>query len=357
MSWRAPHLLWLLCLVPVLIGALYWALQRRQQALWRFAEAQLWTALAPDLDKRLQWWRAGLLVLAATLLLIGLAGPQWGFAWETLQQSGVDIVVAIDTSRSMLAQDIKPNRLERAKLAIQDLLKQLRGDRVSLVPFAGSAFVQCPLTLDYGAFAESLHAVEVGIIPRGGTSLSAAITSGISAFDGRHGKNAVLLIITDGEDHEGQVQQAAQAAADKGIRIYTIGIGTTEGDLIPLAEAGQSTFLKNRHDEVVKSRLEATTLQDIAIATGGAYIYTAGQDLGLDEVYTRYISTLEGREFTSTIERRVYERFQWPVLIAFILLAVEPFIGNRMSNRVGKRLTRRQSARGETDENRIPDSV
>lgn len=353
MSWRAPHLLWLLSLVPIFVGALYWALQRRHQALLRFAELQLWTALAPDLDTQRQWWRAGLLVVAVVLLLISLAGPQWGFAWETLQQSGVDIVVAIDTSRSMLAQDIKPNRLERAKLALQDLLKQLRGDRVGLVSFAGSAFVQCPLTLDYGAFAESVQAVQVGIIPRGGTSLAAAITSGISAFDGRYGKNAVLLIITDGEDHEGRVQQAAQAAADKGIRIYTIGIGTPEGDLIPVAKAGQSAFLKNRQGEVVKSRLEATTLQDIAIATGGAYIYTGGQGLGLDEVYTRYISTLEGREFTSTIERRVYERFQWPVLIAFILLVVEPLIGNR----AGNWLTRRQPARGETDEKTSPDAV
>ena len=357
MSWRAPHLLWLLGLVPIFVGALSWALKRRRQALLRFAESQLWPALAPDFDPQRQWWRAGLVVGAVGLLLIALAGPQWGFAWETLQQSGVDIVVGLDTSRSMLAQDIKPNRLERAKLALQDLLKQLRGDRVGLVSFAGSAFVQCPLTLDYGAFAESVQAVQVGIIPRGGTSLAAAITSGISAFDGRHGKTAVLLIITDGEDHEGRVRQAAQEAADKGIRIYTIGIGTAEGELIPLAEAGQSTFLKNQHGEVVKSRLEATTLQDIAIATGGAYIYTGGQDLGLDEVYTRYIGTLEGREFSSTIERRAYERFQWPVLIAFILLVVEPLIGNRTGNRIGGRLTPGQPIHGETDEKTSPEAA
>ena len=167
----------------------------------------------------------------------------------------------------MLAQDIKPNRLERAKLAIEDLLQQLRGDRLGLVPFAGSAFIQCPLTLDYGAFAENLRAVEVGIIPKGGTSLAAAIRTGIEAFEGRSGEDAILVIITDGEDHEGQVEAAAQQARDRGIRIYPVGIGTPEGELIVVSEDGQSTFVKDRQGRIVKSRLEARSLQDIAITT------------------------------------------------------------------------------------------
>jgi Ca-activated chloride channel family protein len=335
MTWSAPHLLWLLILVPVLAAGLGWALHRRRQALLLFAEARLLTTLTPDLDVRRQQSRLGLLVIASALLLLALAGPQWGVSWQTLQQRGVDIVIALDTSRSMLAEDIKPNRLERAKLAIQDMLPQLQGDRVSLVPFAGSAFVQCPLTLDYGVFAENLRAVQVGIIPKGGTSLAAAITNGIEAFEGRHGKNAILLIITDGEDHEGQVQSAAKHAADKGIRIYTIGIGTADGELIPLTESGQNgqasqtSFLKNRHGQIVKSRLDTSTLQDIALATGGAYIYAAGQSLGLDEFYLRYISQLEGREFASTRERRFHERFQWPLGVALLLLAIEAVMSSR----------------------------
>ena len=343
MNWSAPHLLWLFVLIPVLVSGLAWALRRRRQALLEFAEARLLTTLTPDLDARRQLLQMGLSVIAVTLLLLALAGPQWGFSWQTLQQRGVDIVIALDTSRSMLAEDIKPNRLERAKLAIQDMLQQLQGDRVGLVPFAGSAFVQCPLTLDYGAFAENLRAVQVGIIPKGGTSLAAAITRGVEAFEGRHGKNAVLLILTDGEDHEGRVQSVVKQAVDKGVRIYTIGIGTADGELIPLAErgqnggAGQTSFLKNRQGQIVKSRLDATALQDIALATGGAYIYATGQNLGLDEFYLRYISTLEGREFASTVERRFHERFQWPLGLALVLLAIEAVMSNRRQMQDDKR--------------------
>lgn len=335
MRWSTPHLLWLLVLVPVLIGGLGWALRRRRQALLEFAEARLLPTLTPDLNVRRQPVLMGLIVIATTLLLLALAGPQWGFSWQTLRQRGVDIVIALDTSRSMLAEDIKPNRFERAKLAIQDMLQQLQGDRVGLVPFAGSAFVQCPLTLDYGAFAENLRAVKVGIIPKGGTSLAAAITHGIDAFEGRHGKNAVLLIITDGEDHEGRVLPVVEQAADKGVRIYTIGIGTADGELIPVTEHGQNgraaqtSFLKNRHGEIVKSRLDTTALQDIALATGGAYIYATGQNLGLDEFYLRYISTLEGREFASTVERRFHERFQWPLGLGLVFLVIESVMSKR----------------------------
>ncbi len=327
MNWRAPHFLWLLTLVPLLGAGLWWALLQRRRALLRFAQAHLLETIVPDLspslDNRRQLWRAGLILGVVFLLLVTLAGPQWGFYWETLERRGVDIVIAFDTSRSMLAEDIKPNRLARAKLAVQDLLQQLRGDRVGLVPFAGSGFVQCPLTLDYGAFAENLHALEVGIIPQGGTSLAAAIQTGIEAFEGRYGEDAVLLIITDGEDHEGRVELAAQQARDKGIRIYTIGIGTLEGELIAVSEDGQSSFLKDRHGRIVKSRLNAKGLQDIAITTGGAYIYAASQNLGLDEVYRRYVDRLEGRAFASTVERRFQQRFQWPLFGALVLLGLE----------------------------------
>lgn len=340
MSWHAPHLLWLLMFVPLLGAGLWWALRQRRRALLRFAQARLLETLVPDLspslDNHRQLRRDGLMLGVVSLLLIALAGPQWGFQWETLERRGVDIVIALDTSRSMLAEDIKPNRLERAKLAVQDLVQQLRGDRVGLVPFAGSAFVQCPLTLDYGAFAENLHALEVGIIPKGGTSLAAAIQAGIEAFEGRYGKDAVLLILTDGEDHEGRVEAAAQQARDKGIRIYTVGIGTPEGELIVVSENGQSTFLKDRHGRIVKSRLNTRGLQDIAITTGGAYVSAASQNLGLDEVYRRYIGRLEGRVLTSSVERHFHQRFQWPLFGALVLLGLEavlPVVKPRVSRR------------------------
>src|SRR5215813_9155555 len=183
MTWRVPNWLWLLTMVPVAVAFLVWALRQRRAALQRFAEARLLPRLTPDFDERRQRWRAAMLVSALALLILALAGPKWGFHWEEVHREGVDIVVALDTSRSMLADDVKPNRIARAKLAIEDLVKQLQGDRIGLVPFAGSAFVQCPLTLDYAAFNESLRATNVGIIPKGGTALAEAINTSIGAFE------------------------------------------------------------------------------------------------------------------------------------------------------------------------------
>ncbi len=329
MEWRAPNFLWLLIMVPAAAGFLVWALRRRRAALQRFADARLLAALAPDLDERRQRWRAGVLVIALALLVATLAGPKWGFHWEQVQREGVDIVVALDTSRSMLAEDVKPNRLQRAKLAVEDLLKQLHGDRIGLVAFAGTAFVQCPLTLDYEAFAESLHAVNVGIIPKGGTAIAEAITTGIEALEGHQAKHETLIIITDGEDHEGRLDDAAKQAADQGIKIYTVGIGTPDGDLIPLTVDGQQTFLKDRHGQVIKSRLDDEALKKIATTTDGVYVHGAGPNLGLDTVYNDYISKMEKRELQSTLERRFEERFQVPLIAAVILLLLEPLIGER----------------------------
>jgi len=338
-EWRAPQLLWLLVLVPAAVAFFIWALRRRRNALRRFAEARLLTALTPDLDERRQRWRAALLVAALALLLLALAGPKWGFHWEEVHREGVDIVVALDTSRSMLAEDVKPNRLARAKLAIEDLVKRLHGDRIGLVAFAGSAFAQCPLTLDYEAFTESLHAVNVGIIPKGGTALTEAIRAGLEALEGRQGRHEALILITDGEDHEGHVEDAAKEAADRGVKIYTVGIGTAEGDLIPLTVDGQQNFLKDRRGQVVKSRLDEETLQKIATTTGGAFVHATTGDFGLDTVYDDFISKMEKRELTSTMERRYEERFQLPLLLALVLFALEPLIGDR--RRLAHATTRR----------------
>ncbi len=328
-DWRFPLLLLGLVLVPVFAAFLVWALRRRRTDLQRFAEARLLPSLTPDLDTRRQGWRAALLVIVIVLAVVAAAGPRWGFHWEEVHREGVDLVIALDTSRSMLAEDVKPNRLERAKLAVQDLVRQLQGDRVGLVAFAGRAFVQCPLTLDYEVFNETLRAVNTNIIPKGGTALAEAITTGVAALEGHQGKHTAILLITDGEDHEGKVEEAASAAAEKGIKIYTIGIGTTDGELIPLTVKGQQTFLKDRRGQVVKSRLDTDTLEKVATATGGAFVHASGPTLGLDEVYSEYVSKMEKRELKSTMEKRFEERFQIPLAIAFVLLLVEPLIGTR----------------------------
>jgi Ca-activated chloride channel family protein len=322
-DWRQSAVLWCLALVPLAALFFVWALRRRQEALERFAEARLLPTLAPDRDLRRQRWRAALLVIVA------LAGPRWGFQWEEVHREGVDLIVAVDTSRSMLAEDVKPNRLERAKLAVQDLVKQLKGDRIGLVPFAGSAFVQCPLTLDYDAFTESLRAVTVGIIPKGGTALAEAITTSIGALEGHQGKHEAIILITDGEDHEGSIDEAVKQATDHGIKIYTVGIGTPDGDLIPVTVNGQQNFLKDRRGQVVKSRLDDETLKKIATTTDGAYVHAEGPTLGLDTVYTDYIGKMEKRELKSAMERRFEDRFQIPLAVAVVLLAIEPLVGER----------------------------
>lgn len=336
-TWRAETLLWSLALLPLAVAFFIWAQRERRTALLRFAEARLLPVLTPHLELHRYALRFGLLTAALTSMLIALAGPQWGFHWEEVHREGVDIIVALDASRSMLAEDVKPNRLERAKLGIQDLVRQLKGDRIGLVAFAGSAFTQCPLTLDYDAFNESLRAVSTGIIPKGGTAIGEAIRTSLAAFEGHQGKHTALILFTDGEDHGGKVEAAVQEAADRGIHIYTIGIGSPEGDLIPITVNGQQTFVKDRKGQVVKSRLDETRLRQISTATQGAYVRAAGPNLGLDQIYDDYISKLDRRELKSTMEKKFEQRFQIPLLIAFALLCIEPFIGSRRTKPVGLR--------------------
>lgn len=325
--WHAVSLV-ALALVPALVVFFLWARRRRERDLEAFVAAALLPAVAPDVDPRRRTLRAALITAAVLALGVALGGPMWGFRWQEVRRQGIDLVVAIDTSRSMLTTDVKPNRLARAKLAVEDLLAQLHGDRVALVAFAGSAFLQCPLTLDYGAFAQSLDAVEVGLIPKGGTALAEAIDTSLAAFEGREASHQALVLITDGEDHEGKVKEAAKRAADRGVKIYTVGIGTAEGELIP----GASGWVKDRAGQVVKSRLDEETLKQVAVDTGGAYLHAAGPSFGLAELYRDYIGTMEKRELASTLEKRFEHRFQLPLAVALVLLVLEPLVGERRAS-------------------------
>ena len=326
MIWRDAIALAAFALVPAAVAFFWWAFRERDRALATFVDAALLPTVVPDLDRRRRRVRAGLLVAALALFGVALGGPMWGFHWEEMKREGIDLVVAIDTSKSMLATDVAPNRLERAKLAVQDLLAEMAGDRVGLVAFAGTAFVQCPLTLDRNAFRESLQAVEVGLIPRGGTNLTEALESGLAAFEGHQGRHQALVLITDGEDHEGKLDDVIKAAAERGVKIFTVGIGTAEGELIP-AEGGG--FLKDRKGQVVKSRLGEDTLKKIALDTGGVYLHAAGADLGLGALYREHIATMEKRDLASTLERRYEHRYQIPLALGLVLLVVEQLLGER----------------------------
>jgi Ca-activated chloride channel family protein len=328
--WRDGLALASLLLVPAALAFFWWAFRERDRALATFVEAALLPTVVPNLDRRRRRVRAALLVAAIGLFGVALGGPMWGFHWEEMKREGIDLVVAIDTSKSMLATDVAPNRLQRAKLAVQDLLAEMAGDRVGLVAFAGTAFVQCPLTLDRNAFRESLQAVEVGLIPRGGTNLTAALESGLAAVEGHQGRHQALVLINDGEDHEGNLDDVLKQASERGVRIFTVGIGTAEGELIP-AEGGG--FLKDRKGQVVKSRLGEKTLQKIALDTGGVYLHAAGVDLGLGQLYRDHIATMEKRDLESTLERRYEHRYQIPLGLGLLLLVVEQLLGERRVER------------------------
>ncbi len=327
MMWSNPRMLWILVAVVLAAVFLMRAAARRRHVASRFAQKHLLARLYRDHEPGRRVLLATVRVAAMSLVVIAVAGPRWGFRWEEVHRQGIDLLIAIDTSRSMLASDVKPNRLARAKLAILDLVKRLDGDRVGLVPFAGAAFLECPLTLDYAAFERALHSLDVGIIPRGGTSLARAIDVSLEAFDARQSKHQALLIITDGESHEGDVEEAAARANERGIKIYTVGIGTAEGELIPVQTNGTPSFMKDRSGNVVKTRLDEDTLKTIALATGGAYVRGLGPDLGLDQVFDEHIAQMEERQLSSSLEKRYEERFQIPLAAAAALLILELLIG------------------------------
>ncbi len=332
MKFALPQLLWLLLLVPLLAVFLVWAWREKERLISQFVQSRLLAQLTVGVSKTRQKVRLVLLVTAVASAVIALARPQWGFSWEEVSQKGLDIVVAVDTSRSMLAADIPPNRLERAKLAAMELMKLAKNDRLGLVAFAGSAFLQCPLTLDEEAFRQGVSALDVNIIPQGGTAIAETILAALTAFkDGDNHK--ILVLFTDGEDHEAGVIEAAKAASDKGLRIFTIGVGSAAGELIRVRdEKGKLDFLKDESGNVVKSRLNETLLQQIAGASGGFYLPLRGANT-MDVLYERGLAPLPKSEFNSKLMQRHHERFYWPLGIAVVLLVVELFLPERQKVR------------------------
>jgi len=308
----------------------FWAEKLRKKALEKFAQKELLKELLSRLDSRKRILKICLTVLAAAFMLFALMRPQWGFHWEEVKRKGVDILVALDTSKSMLAQDVKPSRLLRSKLAVRDLVRDLKGDRIGLIAFAGSAFIQCPLTLDYGGFLLALDNTNTDTIPRGGTSITSAIQEALKGYAGGQKKYKVLIIITDGEDNTGDPVAAAEEAKKEGVKIFCIGIGTKEGDLIPVTdENGQTSFLKDSQGNVVKSRLDETSLQKISLDTGGAYVRATNVEFGLDLIYREKISKMEKRQLDTKMNKHYEERFQIFLWLALGLLLLEHFISDR----------------------------
>ena len=330
MKYGNLNYLYLLPIIPLLFLGYVFAFRKKIKDLNKFANIELLQKAGLSLSQNKQWLKAALILIGILFIIGALTEPKWGYHWEDVEKRGIDIVIAVDTSRSMLADDVKPNRLEMAKREVEDLLNVLEGDRIGLVVFAGSAFTYCPLTSDYDAFRLFLNDLSTNIIPLGGTALAEAIRRGISTFDQNSKNNKAIILITDGENHEGDPLKAAVQAKSQGIVIYTVGIGKKDGSYIRIkAESGQEALLKDREGQVVKSRLDEVTLNKLASETGGLYTPAYGTKWGLEKIYKDSIAKIEESTYKTQRVKRYVNRYQIPLFIALILIASESFLTER----------------------------
>ncbi|MEI6818638.1 MAG: VWA domain-containing protein, partial [Verrucomicrobiota bacterium] len=305
--------------------------RRRESDLSKLIHPRFRQRLTEGFSSRLRNLKRGLWLLAVMLLFGAIARPQMGYEWHEVKRKGIDILFAVDTSRSMLAEDLTPSRLERARLGIIDFVARLEGDRVGLIPFAGSAFALCPLTLDYDAFRESLNALDTDLIPRQGTDLASAIKEAERLFDENGNNHRVLVLLTDGEDLQGSVIDAAKAAAKKGMAIYTVGVGSPVGAKIPVQDRyGRTDFVRDENGKVVRTTLDETTLKKIAEETNGLYVALGRGAEGLNTIYQEKLRLVPKSELSQRMERIPLERFEWPLGFAVALLLLEFFIKDRL---------------------------
>ena len=332
----AIEMLFAYLLVPALVALAWWARARKQRDMERLADRDLLDRLTASVSRRGQRAKTILVVAAVGLLVTALARPQFGSRVETVRREGRDVLIALDLSASMVAEDMAPNRLEKAKFAIADLIDQLDGDRVGLVAFAGEAFVQSPLTLDYGAARLFLNAMEPDMMSVQGTNLGQAIAVSLDAFAATERRHRVLVVITDGEDHEGEVDDAITRATDEGVVIYTVGIGSTDGVPIPdFDAAGQAQGFKRDGDgAVVTTRLDEATLMTLAERTGGTY-YRASPGGAELAVLAEELAGGEGREFESEQVTLFDEQYQLFLGLALVLLISDVLVSDRRRVHVG----------------------
>ncbi len=341
MTFGAPIWFWALLAIPLLAVLFARAEHGGVARLREFVSPRLLPQLAGTLNRSRRVLRFALLMLGLALATVSLARPQWGYIYEDVKRKGLDLLFAVDTSRSMLSNDVQPNRLERVKLAAQDLLNQLQGDRVGLVAFAGRAFLQAPLTIDYEAAVESINDLDTKTIPEGGTNISEAINLAVNTFGKSAAGNRALIIFTDGEELNGDATKTAKAAADAGVKIFTIGVGTPQGSLIPInSDDGGTAFVKDSAGQVVKSKLDERRLREIAQATGGFYLHLDDGLRTMSQLYSQGLANMKAAEIDARLSRRPIERYEWPLGAAMLALTMSILIGERKRVRAGSRLLR-----------------
>lgn len=332
MSWLHPTYVWALGAVPVAAVCYWWAYRRGRAAQEAFGDRAIVEQLAGGLRPGRRVVKAGLAVGALALLVVSLMGPRLGTEPRTVERRGVDLVVALDVSASMRAQDVAPSRLQRTKREVRDLVGRLGGDRVGLVLFAGEGFVQCPLTTDYGAFRLFLDVANPDQVPVPGTNLRAAFEAGLEAFETARPssdttrppderRSRALLLLSDGENHQGDLGTLRQRARARGVTLFTAGVGTEQGAQIPVYDDGQRVGVKRTADgQIVRTRLDEPTLT--SLAADGAYFRIGATSSALSDVATA-LRQLEATPIEDERFAAYDEYFQWPLALALLLLAVE----------------------------------
>jgi Ca-activated chloride channel family protein len=321
MKFAHIEMLFLIWVVPLLLIAYLYGWRRRRRILRTFAAVRALTGIVPAGIAPRRRWGAALVLASALGLVVAMSGPQYGFHWQKIERRGVDIVIALDCSRSMLVTDIQPNRLDRAKREICDLLNMLEGDRVGLVAFSGTAFLQCPLTVDYQAFNLFLAVLTPDYLPVGGTDLAAALRTAQGAFDPQAVADKAVILITDGENTgPDDPLQAAQQAQKAGIKIFCIGVGAKDGVPVPAAEGG---FKKDAAGKIILSRLDEPLLTRMALSTGGGYVQSVAGDMDLDTIYRDQIhGHMKAADLQSGRKQVWSDRFQWPLALAVLFLFI-----------------------------------
>lgn len=336
-----PEYLNLLYLLPLLV-ALFWYIGRnRKKLLQIFADKELHKTLFPSDSNIKRWTKFALILLALTCLVFAAANPQVGTKMQEVKQTGIDVFILLDVSNSMMAEDIKPNRLEKAKYQISNLINKLRGDRIGLIIFAGQAYIQIPLTTDYSAANLFLSAVDVNSVPTQGTAIASALNLATASFD-TLSTQKVIIAITDGEDHEGDVQKAVESAVEREIKIYAIGLGSQAGVPIPVYNNRSQLvgFRKDRDGNTVLTKLDEEVLKRIAIDGSGKYFRGTNYEDHLDKIYNE-LSELEQTEFGVKKVTDYEDRFYYLLIPALLLLVLEFFISEKKSPlyaRINKKL-------------------
>jgi Ca-activated chloride channel homolog len=328
----SPGFLYALLIIPALIALFIYFRIQRNKAIREFGNPEILEPLMPGVSQSRPVWKFAIILLALAFLITGLARPQFGAKLQKINRKGVEIMIALDVSNSMLAEDIQPNRLEKAKRAIARLTERLTNDKIGLIVFAGKAYTQIPITTDYASAKMFLGSINTEIVPTQGTAIGSAIDLAMNSFSPDLESSKAIIVITDGENHEDDAVEIAKKAAEKKIVVHTIGMGLPQGGPIPIYNAyGQKDFKRDQSGQVVVTKLDEAMLQQIAAAGGGMYIRANNTEVGINNIFDE-INKMEKTELESRVYSDYNDQFFYFIVAAFVLLLIEFAVMERKNN-------------------------